>query len=159
VWQKTDYVQLSNPTPPAQHIKTTTPGLLAFVSFSIDKTLPPLSLADATKKLVAVASLLHKGKLCKHPTTNKATALATSSQSPNLVLIPMSSLTCKLKKNDVQYHNQLDQTTASKLYAELQSLLTASCPENVTFESGNFGDKQALVVDSTRGPQVHSIII
>jgi hypothetical protein len=175
VWQKVEKVSLINPCRAGDDVAAAaaaaavgtlkevgaSQGLLVFVSFAKDKSGGLVSKTDASKRLTSVASFFHKGKLFKHPTTNKACSLANSADGRrSLTLVPMSSLTCKLKnKNDVQYHDQLNQALSKELYDELVQVVSSGCPKNVDFDSGVFGCKQRLVIDSSEGPQMHQICL
>ena len=164
-WQKVEKVSLINPSATDASVTeqdvNASRGLLVFVSFAKDKAGGFMEKSDTAKKLTAVASLLHKGKLFKNPMTNKACTLANSvadGERRSLTVVPMSSLTCKLKnKYDVQYHDQLSQNHSKALYDELGELLVRGCGSNVDVVCGVFGCKQRLVVDSSEGPQMHQL--
>jgi len=178
VWQKVSSVSLVNPLLAPDSPIIAGEGILVFVSFSkgelppdgAGSSDPPPAASDFSigrllntknQKLAAVSTFLHKGKLhsLHEPPGNppKPCTLSSSSPSPSLTLVPMSSLTCKIKKNNVQYHGQLPPADSSLLYEELCERLKEGAPKNVAVRCGCFGDKQQLLIDSTEGPQMSSV--
>lgn len=156
VWSKFLSCTLTNPSAAARVLGS--PGLLVYVSFAKDRSpgAAPLSEAAVAAKLSLLSSFLSSGKLHRDPATSKPCPLASSHATPSLLLVPMSSLTCRPKKSDVQYHDQLPAPLSGPLYWRLAALLGGALPGNVEFRAGEFGEKQMLRIDAGDGPQVHA---
>jgi hypothetical protein len=156
VWSKFLSCTLTNPSAPARVLGS--PGLLVYVSFAKDRSpgAAPLSEAAVAAKLSLLSSFLSSGKLHRDPATSRPCPLAESHAAPSLLLVPMSSLTCRPKKSDVQYHDQLPAPLSGPLYRRLAALLGGALPGNVEFRAGEFGEKQMLRIDAGDGPQVHA---
>ncbi|GMI23647.1 hypothetical protein TeGR_g11069 [Tetraparma gracilis] len=156
VWSKFLSCTLTNPSAAAKVLGS--PGLLVYVSFAKDRSpgAEPLSSAAVAAKLSLLSSFLSSGRLHRDPATSRPCPLAESHATPSLLLVPMSSLTCRPKKNDVQYHDQLPAPLSGPLYRRLAALLGGALPGNVEFRAGEFGEKQMLRIDAGDGPQVHA---